>query len=83
MYFTGEMVSMRLRARVIFDDAFDRDRVIWQILPHMFDDYVQLRPLKGLAEALARDDTWSPLYDLGQLARNDVKVNAATYVLLV
>jgi len=49
------------------------------IFPHMFDDYANLRPLKGAAEILAQDDSWGPLYDLNQLAKNKVKVSAATY----
>lgn len=32
-----------------------------------------------MAEILAHDNTWSRLYDLDQLAKNEVKVNAATY----
>lgn len=44
----------------------------------MFDDYANLRPLKGAAEILAQDDSWGPLYDLNQLAKNKVKVSAAT-----
>jgi hypothetical protein len=46
----------------------------------MFNDFINLRPLKGVAEILANDDTWGQLYDLDQLAKNTVKVNAATYV---
>lgn len=46
----------------------------------MFDDYSNLRPLKGAAMLLAEDDSWGPLYDLEQLAKNEVKVNAATSV---
>lgn len=44
----------------------------------MFDDYANLRPLKGAAELLAQDVSWGPLYDLQQLANNEVKVSAAT-----
>ncbi|TFK51612.1 alpha/beta-hydrolase [Heliocybe sulcata] len=50
------------------------------IFPDMFDDYSNLRPLKGAAELLARDSSWGPLYDLKQLAKNEVKVSAATYI---
>lgn len=46
----------------------------------MFDDYANLRPLKGVAEILANDDTWEPLYDLKQLSKNEVKVSAVTQV---
>ncbi|KAJ3829626.1 alpha/beta-hydrolase [Lentinula raphanica] len=49
------------------------------IFPTMFDDYANLRPLKGAAELLAQDSSWGPLYDLQQLAANKVKVSAATY----
>jgi hypothetical protein len=44
----------------------------------MFDDYANLRPWKQAAELLAQDSTWGALYDLQQLAKNDVKVSAVT-----
>ena len=47
----------------------------------MFDDYPNLRPWKGAAEILAKDDSWGTLYDLEQLSKNKVKVSAVTYVL--
>lgn len=49
-----------------------------QILPDMFDDYSNLRPLKETAMILANDDSWGQLFDLDQLARNEVKVTCAT-----
>jgi len=49
------------------------------IFPDMFDDYVNLRPLKGVAEILANDNSWGPLYNLDQLAKNEVAISAATY----
>ncbi|KIM36748.1 hypothetical protein M413DRAFT_31379 [Hebeloma cylindrosporum] len=49
------------------------------IFPDMFDDYTQLRPWKAVADILAKDNTWGPLYDLEQLSRNEVKVSAVTY----
>ncbi|KAF7980810.1 hypothetical protein HWV62_36420 [Athelia sp. TMB] len=49
------------------------------VFPEMFDDFAHLRPLKGAAEILAQDSTWGVLYDLDQLAKNEVKVSAATY----
>ncbi|PPQ79160.1 hypothetical protein CVT25_002788 [Psilocybe cyanescens] len=56
------------------------DSFSWQqIFPHMFDDYVNLRPWKGAAEILSRDASWGPLYDLDQLGKNEVKVSAVTY----
>jgi len=49
------------------------------IFPSMFDDYANLRPWKGAAEILAKDDSWGNLYDLDQLAKNEAKVSAVTY----
>ncbi|KAJ6589968.1 alpha/beta-hydrolase [Mycena vulgaris] len=49
------------------------------VFPDVFDDFVNLRPLKGAAEILANDSSWGPLYDLEQLRKNEVKVTAATY----
>jgi pimeloyl-ACP methyl ester carboxylesterase len=50
------------------------------IFPDMLEDYANLRPLKGAADLLAQYDGWPRLYDLDQLARNQVKVSAATYI---
>ncbi|KAF7376199.1 Alpha beta-hydrolase [Mycena sanguinolenta] len=50
------------------------------VFPDAFDDFVNLRPLKGAAEILANDSSWGPLYDIEQLRKNVVKVTAATYV---
>ena len=44
----------------------------------MMDDYAGLRPLKGAAQLLAKYGDWPPLYDKAQLAKNTVKVAAAT-----
>jgi hypothetical protein len=44
----------------------------------MFDDYANLRPFKGVAEILSKDDSWNTLYNLENLAKNEVKVTAAT-----
>ena len=44
----------------------------------MFDDYSNLRPLKRAAQILAEDTHWDQLYDLDQLAKNDILVTAAT-----
>ena len=49
------------------------------IYPWMFDDYPALRPLRDVAELLARDDRWPMLYDPAQLARNTVPGAAAIY----
>ncbi|KAH8119584.1 alpha/beta-hydrolase [Phellopilus nigrolimitatus] len=50
------------------------------IFPDMFDDFTALRPLKGVANLLAEYDGWGKLYDEEQLARNEVKVTAASYI---
>ncbi|KAF9268486.1 alpha/beta-hydrolase [Marasmius fiardii PR-910] len=59
------------------------DAPLWftgeMIFPEMFDDFANLRPLKGAAEILAKDSSWGPLYDLDQLAKNMVPVTSATY----
>ncbi|KNZ80616.1 Proline iminopeptidase, partial [Termitomyces sp. J132] len=49
------------------------------IFSDMLDDYIGLRPLKGAAQLLAKFSDWPPLYDEAQLAKNTVKVTAATY----
>ncbi len=49
------------------------------IYPWMFDDYPGLRPLREVAELLAREDRWPRLYDSAQLARNTVPGAAAIY----
>ncbi|KAF9218570.1 alpha/beta-hydrolase [Gyrodon lividus] len=50
------------------------------LFPEMFDDFSNLRSLKGAAELMAKDDDWCIMYDLDQLSKNPVKVSAATYV---
>jgi pimeloyl-ACP methyl ester carboxylesterase len=49
------------------------------IYPWMFDDYPGLRPLRDVAELLAREARWPRLYDAAQLARNEVPGVAAIY----
>lgn len=46
----------------------------------MFDDYVELRELKEVAEILAKTDDWPALYDEQQLRENEVPVYSATYI---
>ncbi|KAG5352434.1 hypothetical protein C0989_002336 [Termitomyces sp. Mn162] len=55
------------------------DLQYFEIFSDMLDDYVGLRPLKGAAQLLAKFSDWPPLYDEAQLAKNSVKVTAATY----
>lgn len=47
--------------------------------PFLFDTCPELKEMKETAEILAKFDQWSPLYDLEQLARNEVPVYAAIY----
>ena len=49
------------------------------IYPWMFDDYAGLRPLREVADLLAREERWPALYDPAQLARNTVPAVAAIY----
>ncbi|PAV19032.1 alpha beta-hydrolase [Pyrrhoderma noxium] len=49
------------------------------IFPDMFETHPALRSFKGTAEILASYKDWGPLYDEDQLARNKVKVTAASY----
>lgn len=49
------------------------------VFPWMFDQYVNLKPLKEAAEILANKDDWPALYDEKQLAMNKVPVSCAVY----
>lgn len=49
------------------------------IYPFLFTEDPSLTPLLAAAELLARTDDWPALYDLDQLARNEVPVVAAVY----
>ncbi|KAL0579636.1 hypothetical protein V5O48_002408 [Marasmius crinis-equi] len=63
--------------------SLQNDAPLWftgeMIFPENFDDYANLRPLKGAAELLAQDSSWGQLYDLDQLSKNTVPVTTATY----
>lgn len=50
------------------------------IYPWMFEDYSELRKVQDVAETVAADADWSPLFDEQQLAKNEVPVYAASYV---
>lgn len=50
------------------------------VFPWMFEDLAGLRPLKGVAEILSQHASWSKLYDVQQLQRNEIPVAAATFV---
>ncbi|GAA4615492.1 alpha/beta fold hydrolase [Saccharopolyspora hordei] len=49
------------------------------IYPWMFEQDPALVPLREAADLLAAKDDWPALYDLDQLARNEVPVAAAVY----
>ena len=49
------------------------------IYPWMFEEYGRLRPLRDVAEVLARYDGWLRLYDLDVLRRNSVPCAAVMY----
>lgn len=49
------------------------------IYPWMFEDYSELRKVQDVANIVAADSSWPALYDLDQLARNEVPVYAAAY----
>ncbi|KAL7629321.1 hypothetical protein AAE478_000841 [Parahypoxylon ruwenzoriense] len=49
------------------------------IYPSLFETCSELIKLKETAHLLAEFDQWSPLYDIGQLAKNEVPVYAASY----
>ncbi|KAF2177866.1 alpha/beta-hydrolase [Zopfia rhizophila CBS 207.26] len=50
------------------------------IYPFMFEAYEELRKLSTVAHILASDSGWPRLYDLDQLAKNEVPVYAAVYL---
>ncbi|KAF2815191.1 proline iminopeptidase [Mytilinidion resinicola] len=50
------------------------------IYPFMFDTYAELAKLSHVAHKLAADPDWPALYDLDQLAKNEVPVYAAVYL---
>ncbi|KAI5862177.1 alpha/beta-hydrolase [Durotheca rogersii] len=49
------------------------------IYPSLFETCPELARLRETADLLARFDEWPPLYDVAQLARNEVPVYAASY----
>jgi hypothetical protein len=50
------------------------------IYPHMFSNYHALSKFKPVADLLAKDTAWPPLYDVEQLKKNQVPVYAANYI---
>lgn len=49
------------------------------VSPSMLDDHYSLKPLKEVANLLAKKPDWGKLYDLDQLAKNEVPVSAIAY----
>ena len=49
------------------------------VSPSMLDDFAHLRPFKACAELLAEKSDWGDLYDLDQLAKNEVPIAAISY----
>lgn len=50
------------------------------IYPYFFEDHSELRKIQDVAEMVAADSDWPPLYDEQRLAENSVPVYAASYV---
>lgn len=50
------------------------------VFPWHFETYVELRPLKEVAEKLAHVDDWPRLYDIERLRQNEVPIYAATFI---
>lgn len=50
------------------------------VFPFFFDTYDELRPLKEVADKLARTDNWPRLYDEEKLRNNEVPIYAASYI---
>lgn len=72
----------RLRAEFPAVEISPDQRLIFtgeMISPTMMDEYPVLGPLRDCAELLAEKSDWGPLYDLPQLARNEVPVAAVSY----
>lgn len=49
------------------------------VSPTMLDDHYSLKPLKEVAELIAQKSDWGRLYNLDQLAKNEVPVSAISY----
>ena len=72
----------RVRTEFPEFDPAARDPLLFtgeMVYPWMFDDYVELRPLKAAAELLAAMADWPALYDIETLRHNTVPCAAAIY----
>ncbi|KAF8250695.1 proline iminopeptidase [Wilcoxina mikolae CBS 423.85] len=50
------------------------------IYPHMFSNYHELSKFRPVAEVLAKEKEWPPLYDVDQLKKNEVPVYTANFI---
>ena len=72
----------RVRAEFPQFDPAARDPLLFtgeMVYPWMFNEYVELRPLKAAAEILAGMADWPALHDIETLRRNSVPCAAAIY----
>jgi pimeloyl-ACP methyl ester carboxylesterase len=72
----------RLRAEFPVVEISPDQRLILtgeMISPTMLEEYPVLQPLRECAEILAEKSDWAQLYDLNQLARNEIPVAAVSY----
>ncbi|KAI9248042.1 Alpha/Beta hydrolase protein [Phascolomyces articulosus] len=64
-------------------DHLDQDQPVYftgeMIYPFMLDDYVELQPLKNVANLLADYKGWGLLYDESVLAKNEVPIAGVSY----
>ena len=80
--YATQWAAERLRNEFAEVKIKGNDRLVFtgeMITPSMFDDYAALTPLKECAEILANKSDWKPLYDLDQLAKNEVPISAISY----
>ncbi|GAA3049520.1 alpha/beta fold hydrolase [Actinokineospora globicatena] len=70
------------RVRAEFPEFNSVDPVLFtgeMVYPAQFDTDPALAPFRDTAHLIARDDAWSPLYDIDRLKANEVPVAAAVY----
>ena len=64
-------------------DYLDHDQPVYftgeMIYPFMMDDYIELQPLKKVANLLAEYKGWGQLYDEKVLAKNEVPIAGVSY----
>ncbi|KAI7855422.1 Alpha/Beta hydrolase protein [Circinella umbellata] len=64
-------------------DYLDDDQAVYftgeMIYPFMMDDYIELQPLKKVANLLAEYKNWGQLYDESVLAKNEVPIAGVSY----